>query len=121
MVLYLCYNDCRNKIRGHIPDHMRNATGIVQVPCWLRIVLMYSCALLLVEVFSPRPHLVDGLYGDAWRREVREDENRALVTWVIVGVACFVLIVIVPNGKLWDRLEDIRTGVFPKQSLMIDG
>lgn len=121
MVLYLCYNDCRNKINGHIPDHMRNPTGIVRVPCWARIMLMYSCALLLVEIFSPRPHLVDWVYGDAWRLDVDEAENRHFVTWGLVAFACFVLLVIVPNGKLWDPLEQTRTGVFPKQSLMIDG
>ena len=119
-VLYLFYNDCRNKLKAHIPDHMRNPSGIVQVPCWSRIVLMYTCALLLVEIFSPRPHLVDWLYGDAWRNAVDEDENRDLVGWGVLAATCFFLYV-VSNSSLWEMMEETRTGIFPKQSLMIDG
>ena len=51
-VLYCGYVDCRNKIKGHIPDHMRNPSGRVQVPCWARIGLMYICALV------PTPRIV---------------------------------------------------------------
>jgi hypothetical protein len=120
-LLYLCYNDCRNKVKGHIPDHVRKPSGHVQVPCWMQIALTYSCGLVLVEVFSPRPHIVDWLYGDPWRRDVDEAENRDLVGWAVVAVACFFLLVVVPNSNLWESLEETRTGVFPKQSLMIDG
>lgn len=120
-VLYLCYNDCRNKLNRHIPDHMRKPSGYVQVPCWTRIALMYICGLVLVEIFSPRPHVVDWLYGDPWRRNVDETENRDFVTWAVVTVACFFLLVVVPNSNVWESLEETRTGIFPKQSLMVDG
>lgn len=120
-VLYLCYNDCRNKVKRHIPDHMRKPSGYVQVPCWTRIALMYSCGLVLVEIFSPRPHVVDWLYGDAWRRDVDEADNRDLVAWVVVTVALFLLLVVLSNSSLWRPLEETHNGIFPKQSLMIDG
>ena len=52
-VMFCCYVDVRNKLKKHVPDHMRTVTGRVQIPCWTRILVFYLSALTLAEVYSP--------------------------------------------------------------------
>eukprot|EP01048_Picozoa_sp_COSAG05_P026500 COSAG05_NODE_7266_length_835_cov_1.259511_2_plen_85_part_01 len=41
--------DCRNKAIGHTPDHCRQFNGRYQVPCWTRIVTLYTAVLYVFK------------------------------------------------------------------------
>ena len=123
-VLYCCYIDTRNKLKNHIPDHMRTVTGRVQVPCWTRICIFYGCALVLAEIFSPRPHVIDWcINNDGWDRVRNEADDTILWIRLSLQLTCVLLILlVVPNDELWLRYgEEVRHGLFPKRLLVIDG